>query len=123
MGERLMSQKEAQRYAVVQRLVASEMSQAQAFAPSRRSSNRRIAPLEREQFVALVRQHYADFGLELAREYLARDHGFVYSREAPRLDNRSRAVEDPPSARAIAAPAWASWCRSRQPPRLVRGPC
>ena len=30
MGERLMSQKEAQRYAVVQRLVASEMSQAQA---------------------------------------------------------------------------------------------
>lgn len=111
MGERLMSQKEAQRYAVVQRLVASEMSQAQAalvlgisvrqvkrlcrrvreqgpagLVSRKRGvpSNRRIAPLEREQFVALVRQHYADFGPELAREYLARDHGFVYSTETLR---------------------------------------
>ena len=92
MGERLMSQKEAQRYAVVQRLVASEMSQAQAalvlgisvrqvkrlcrrvreqgpagLVSRKRGvpSNRRIAPLEREQFVALVRQHYADFGHQI----------------------------------------------------------
>ena len=107
----LMSQKEAQRYAVVQRVVAGELSQAQAALAvgisvrqvkrlcrrvrehgpaglvSRKRgvpSNRRIAPAQREHFVALVRQHYADFGPELTREYLAHDHGFGYSTETLR---------------------------------------
>ncbi len=47
-------------------------------------SNRRIEPAQREQFVGLVRERYADFGPELAREYLARDHGFGYSTETLR---------------------------------------
>ena len=47
-------------------------------------SNRRIAPAQREHFVALVRQHYADFGREAAREYLAHDQGCGYSTETLR---------------------------------------
>lgn len=47
-------------------------------------SNRRIAAEVRERYVALVRQHYADFGPTLAWEYLQRDHGFTYSVETLR---------------------------------------
>ena len=39
-------------------------------------SNRKVADAERERVLDLVRAHYADFGPELAREYLAREHGF-----------------------------------------------
>ena len=39
-------------------------------------SNRKVADAERERVLGLVRVHYADFGPELAREYLAREHGF-----------------------------------------------
>ncbi|MCW5643945.1 MAG: helix-turn-helix domain containing protein [Rhodoferax sp.] len=103
-----MSQKEAQRLAVVQRVGAGELSQMQAAAtlglsvrqvkrlcrqvrqqgPSGlisrkrgKPSNRRIGAEQHEHFMALVSRHYADFGPELAREYLARDHGFGYSTE------------------------------------------
>ncbi|MBK7261548.1 MAG: helix-turn-helix domain-containing protein [Rubrivivax sp.] len=94
-------------------------------------SNRRIAPLEREQFVALVRQHYADFGPELAREYLARDHGFVYSTETLRgwIIEAGLWKARLRRAKARAQPARAPRLRGRvgadrrQPPRLVRGPC
>lgn len=106
-----MSLKEAQRLAVVQRVEAGEISQAQAGAAlgisvrqikrlcrrvrehgpggliSRRRgkpSNRRIGEGQREHFMALVHQHYADFGPELAREYLTREHGFGYSTETLR---------------------------------------
>ncbi|MCB1602622.1 MAG: helix-turn-helix domain containing protein, partial [Xanthomonadales bacterium] len=106
-----MSQKEAQRLAVVQRVGAGELSQMQAAAtlglsvrqvkrlcrqvrqqgPSGlisrkrgKPSNRRIGAEQREHFIALVSRHYADFGPELAREYLARDHGFGYSTETLR---------------------------------------
>ena len=34
--------------------------------------------------MGLVREHYADFGPELAREYLAQEHGFAYSSETLR---------------------------------------
>ena len=106
-----MSQKEAQRLAVVQRVGAGELSQMQAAAtlglsvrqvkrlcrqvrqqgPSGlisrkrgKPSNRRIGAEQHEHFMALVSRHYADFGPELAREYLARDHGFGYSTETLR---------------------------------------
>jgi hypothetical protein len=47
-------------------------------------SNRRIDPAVREHFMDIVRQCYPDFGPELAREYLAREHGFGYSSETLR---------------------------------------
>jgi transposase len=107
----MMSQKEAQRLTVVQRVGNGDLSQAQAGALlgvsvrqvkrlCRRvreqgpaglislkrgiASNRRIGHEVREHFMALVRQHYADFGPELAREYLAGEHGFGYSTETLR---------------------------------------
>lgn len=107
----LMSQKEAQRLAVVSRVLEGAMTQADAatalslsarqvkrlvrqvreqgaagLISKRRGvpSNRRIPSAVREHFVAIVRERYADFGPELAREYLAREHGFGYSRETLR---------------------------------------
>lgn len=47
-------------------------------------SNRKIADAVREQVLQLVVQRYSDFGPELAREHLARDHGFVHSTETLR---------------------------------------
>ena len=47
-------------------------------------SKRRIASEVREHTLGLVRQHYADFGPELAREYLASEHGFAHSTETLR---------------------------------------
>lgn len=106
-----MSQKEAQRLAVVREVVAGRMKVREAAAGlgvserqvkrltrrvrvegnegliSRKRgapSNRRIDQAVREQFVGLVRQHYADFGPTLACEYLRRDHGFTYSVETLR---------------------------------------
>lgn len=49
-----------------------------------RPSNRRIASEQCEHFVQLVRSHYADFGPQLAHEYLQRDHGFAWSVETLR---------------------------------------
>ncbi len=47
-------------------------------------SNRKIAQAVREHFMGLVCKHYADFGPTLACEYLQREHGFVHSVETLR---------------------------------------
>lgn len=107
----LMSHKEAQRLAVVSQVLDGQMLQSQAAGAlhlstrqikrlvrryreqgaagliSRRRgapSNRRINSATQERFIALVRERYSDFGPQLAREYLARDHGFTYSTETLR---------------------------------------
>ena len=107
----LMSQQEAQRLAVLRRVGQGDLLQAQAAAQlgvsvrqvkrlcralrqcgpaglisKRRGlpSNRRIAQSTQQSVLALVRKHYADFGPELAREYLARDHAFTHSTETLR---------------------------------------
>lgn len=107
----LMSQKEVQRLEVIRRVQQAELGQAQAaqllglsvrqvkrlcrrvreqgaqgLVSRRRGrpSNRRIAPEHREHFVALVRRHYADFGPQLAHEYLRQEHGFEWSVETLR---------------------------------------
>ena len=49
-----------------------------------RPSNRRVAAPQREHYLGLVRQHYADFGPLLAHEYLQREHGFAWSVETLR---------------------------------------
>ena len=109
--EGLMSHKEAQRLAVVSQVLQGQMGQAGAAAAlmlsvrqikrlcrqvreegpggliSRRRgvpSNRRIGAQVRERFMAIVRERYSDFGPELAREYLAREHGFAHSTETLR---------------------------------------
>lgn len=110
-GLGLMSQREAQRLVVLQGIRDKKLSQAQAAQQmdlsirqvkrlcrrlreegaagliSRRRgapSNRRIAAEVRERTLGLVRRHYNDFGPELAREYLAREHGFAHSTETLR---------------------------------------
>jgi transposase len=107
----LMSQKEAQRLEVIRRVLQEGLSQAQAaqllglsvrqvkrlcrrvrqlgasgLISRRRGrpSNRRIGAEQREHFVALVREHYADFGPQLAHEYLQREHGLGCSVETLR---------------------------------------
>lgn len=111
MGRELMSVREATRLEVVRRLEAGRLSQAQAsqqlgvgvrqvkrllrqwreqghagLISKRRGvpSNRRIASAVRQHTLGLLRAHYADFGPELAREYLAREHGFAHSTETLR---------------------------------------
>lgn len=107
----MMSTKEAQRFALIQQVLSKAMTQgaaASALGLSERQikrlcrqvrehgalglisqrrgqlSHRRIPQHQREHFVGLVREHYADFGPTLAREYLALDHGFAYSSETLR---------------------------------------
>jgi transposase len=48
------------------------------------ASRRRIAVEQRDRYMALVREHYADFGPLLAHEYLQREHGFAWSVETLR---------------------------------------
>lgn len=106
-----MSQKEVQRLEVIRRVQQGGLTQAQAaqllglsvrqvkrlcrrvrehgelgLVSRRRGrpSNRRIAPALREHFVALVREHYADFGPLLAHEYLRQEHGLECSVETLR---------------------------------------
>lgn len=107
----LMSRKEVQRLEVIQRVGSKELDQAQAalllglsvrqvkrlcrrvrehgsqgLISRKRGlpSNRRISPDQREHFVQVVRSHYADFGPQLAHEYLEREHGFQWSVETLR---------------------------------------
>lgn len=107
----LMSEREVDRYAVIQQVIGKKVRQADAASRLRLSirqvkrlshqvrqhgaagliskrrgkpSNRRIDAEQREHYVALVRQHYADFGPELAREYLQRKHDFPHSTETLR---------------------------------------
>jgi transposase InsO family protein len=49
-----------------------------------RPSNRRHSDALREQIVAIVRQHYPDFGPTLAREYLIERHGITVACETLR---------------------------------------
>jgi transposase len=106
-----MSTKEAGRLGVVQGVLAGELSQVQAaqklglstrqvkrlcrnvklqgavgLISKRRGvpSNRRLPDAVRERALALIRERYADFGPELAREYLAREHGFAHCTETLR---------------------------------------
>ena len=106
-----MSTKEAKRFELIQKVLSKAMTQreaANALGLSERQikrlchkvrehgaaglisqrrgqpSNRRIPLTQRDHFMDLVRQHYADFGPELAREYLAQEHGFAYSSETLR---------------------------------------
>jgi transposase len=102
----LMSQKEVHRFEVIKRVLDGGFDQGQAaqlLSLSKRQvkrlcrsvrergpqglisrkrgrpSNRRIADERREHFVQLVRCQYADFGPQLAHEYLQREHGFEWS--------------------------------------------
>ena len=106
-----MSQKEVQRLAVIGQVLQGGLVQAQAaqmlgvsvrqikrlcrrvrqqgaagLISQRRGrpSHRRIAPQRREHYVGLVREHYGDFGPQLAHEYLRREHGFAWSVETLR---------------------------------------
>ena len=106
-----MSQKEAQRLAVLGEVVGERLTVKQAATSlgisdrqvkrltrrlraegsggliSRKRgapSNRRIAAQVRERYIGLVGAHYSDFGPTLAWEYLQRDHGFVHSVETLR---------------------------------------
>ncbi len=108
----LMSEREVDRYAVIQQVIGKKLSQADAatrlglsvrhvkrlchqvrqhgavgLISKRRGkpSNRRIDAEQREHYVALVRQHYADFGPQLAREYLQHKHDFPHSTETLRV--------------------------------------
>ena len=106
-----MSVKEADRYAVIRQVIARTMGQSDAalwlgvsvrqvkrltralriegaagIVSKHRGapSNRRIAQCERDKFVGIVHQHYADFGPSLAAEYLREQHGYTHSAETLR---------------------------------------
>lgn len=106
-----MSVKEADRYAVIQRVLAGDLSQIAAAAQIQRSvrqvkrltravrehgasaliskrrgqpSNRRIDEAQRLRLIKVVREQYADFGPELAAEYLRANHDFKASVETLR---------------------------------------
>lgn len=106
-----MSVKEAGRLAVVRQVLDGQLRQAQAaqklglsvrhvkrlckrvrehggagLISQRRGqrSHRLIDDAVRESVLELVRQRYSDFGPELAREYLAAEHGFAHSTETLR---------------------------------------
>ncbi len=108
---KLMSHKEVQRLEVLRRLQHEGLSQSQAarqlgvsvrqvkrlvrrvrdhgplgLVSGRRGqrSNRRIDDAQQAHYMELVRTHYVDFGPQLAREYLAREHGFGFSVETLR---------------------------------------
>lgn len=109
--EAMMSGKEVQRYALIAQVLEKTLSQADAacalglsvrqikrlcravrqhgvagLISARRGqpSKRRIPADQQAHFMGLVHTHYADFGPELAREYLQQNHGFTYSTETLR---------------------------------------
>lgn len=106
-----MSVKEADRYAVITRVLAGELFKGAAAAQLQLSvrqvkrltkavrergtpaliskrrgqpSNRRIDEAEKTRVIKVVREHYADFGPELAGEYLRTHHHFKASVETLR---------------------------------------
>ena len=108
---RFMSVKEAKRYATICAVLDKRITQRQAAADLRlsrrqvirlcqavgaagaqalaskkrgRPSNRRIKDEERQRIVAIVQGRYADFGPQLAAEYLRQGHGFTASVETLR---------------------------------------
>lgn len=135
----LMSQKEAQRLGILERVLDKALAQADAarllglsvrqvkrlsrrlreqgasgLISRRRGqpSNRRIPLAQAEHFVELMRQHYPDFGPLLAHEYLKREHGLTCSVETLR-------------SWMIAAGLWQAKPRraKRTHPSRVRRPC
>ena len=107
----LMSQKEVQRLEVINRVKDGGLEQAhaakllglsvrqvkrlcrrvreqgwQGLVSRRRGrpSHRRICAERREHYMRVVRSQYADFGPQLAHEYLQREHGFEWSVETLR---------------------------------------
>jgi transposase len=109
--DKLMSQKEVQRLEVLRRMAQDGLGQshaaqqlgvsvrqvkrlvrrlrehgAQGLVSGKRGqrSNRRIDASLQSRYVELVRQHYADFGPQLAYEHLEREHGFGFSVETLR---------------------------------------
>ncbi len=107
----MLSEREANRLGVIQRVVGGAVPQAlaaqqlglsvrqvkrlcrdykrdgaQALVSKRRGqpSNRRIAPERKNAILALVQQHYPDFGPQLASEYLLSQHGQRISAETLR---------------------------------------
>lgn len=137
----LMSQQEAQRLAVVSKVLDRQLTQVQAarylglsvrqikrlvrrvrdqgqagLISQRRGvpSNRRIQPAVREHFMAIVRERYSDFGPELAREYLAREHGFGHSTETLRGWMMAAELWKPKRRRALRV-------HSPRPRRACRG--
>lgn len=106
-----MSGKELERYALIKRVVSKELMQ--SFAATQlgltvrqikrlcaayrtggvsallskqrgRASNRQTNPVQRNLIMSLVREHYSDFGPQLASEYLQSQHGLVLSSETLR---------------------------------------
>jgi len=75
-------------YRQMKRLVARFRSQGASGLVSGkrgRSGNHRLPRTFTDQVVALVREHYADFGPTLAREKLQERHGLAIGRETLRL--------------------------------------
>src|SRR5437762_6936277 len=76
-----------------------------------RPSNRRLTDATREHALALVREHYADFGPTFAHQKLTEEHQLVLlRRDAARMDDRRRPVgptdaAGPPELPAAAARA------------------
>ena len=109
--ENLMSVDEAQRYQIIKRVLDGEIKQSTAAAQLQLSvrqikrlcrsvcklgagaliskkrgqpSRRRVAQDEQKRVIDLVREHYSDFGPQLASEYLRRDHSLTTSVETLR---------------------------------------
>jgi hypothetical protein len=75
-----------------------------------RPSNRRYDDAFRDQVIGIVRQHYADFGPTLAREYLANRHGISVSCETLRAQGRR--VQSPRASATLAvAPRCPDFCK------------
>ena len=64
-----------------------------------RPSNHRLPPAFTDHVIALVREHYADFGPTLAREKLHERHGLVIGRETLRLLMREAGLWRPRAQR------------------------
>ena len=85
-----------------------------------RASNRRHRETFRQTVLALVRQHYLDFGPTLAAEKLAARHGLQRGRrdtaavDDRRLDyGKTVGIACPPHiSHVVAETAWVNWCRS-----------
>jgi winged helix-turn helix protein len=86
-----------------------------------RPSNRRHGETFRRTVLALVRQHYPDFGPTFAAEKLASCQRLHLGVETLRqwmiadglwVDRRHRLASPPRTSRADGVSAWVNWCRS-----------
>ena len=79
----LLGLKRRQVFRLLERL-RSEGAQGVVSRKRGRPSNRRHSDVLREQIIAIVREHYSDFGPTLAREYLIERHGITVACETLR---------------------------------------